>query len=98
MHALVRLAFYENLLINGQESCVCCPHERVSTLHLRRPIRASGGLRTSLVYISKPAVVLRFEEEAISLSQFQPTGFVSFVTISVPMSLFQGHVACQNLP
>ena len=96
VRALVRLAFYENLLVNGQESCVCCSHWRVSTLHLRGPIRASGGLRTSLIWISKPAVVLRIEEEAISLSQFQPIGFVSFVTISVPMSLFQGHVACQN--
>ena len=26
VHALVRLAFYENFLVNGQESYVCCPH------------------------------------------------------------------------
>ena len=97
VHALVRMAFYENLLVSWQESCVCCPHQRVCTLHLRGPVRASGGLRTSLVWISKPAVLLRIEEEAISLSQFQPSVFVSFVAIFVSMSLFQGHDACQNL-
>ena len=35
---------------------------------------------------------------SLLLSQFQPV-FVSFVLISTsPLSLFQGHVVCQNLP
>ena len=34
--------------------------------HLRGPLRASGGLRTSLVWMSKP-LVSRIEEESISL-------------------------------
>ena len=43
-------------------------HNR-DTVPLGGPLRASGGLRTSLVWISKP-VVSRIEEEAISLSVF----------------------------
>ena len=43
-------------------------HNR-DTVPLRGPLRASGGLRKSLVWISKP-VVSRIEEEAISLSVF----------------------------
>ena len=35
---------------------------------------------------------------SLLLSQFQPI-FVSFVAISTsPLSLFQGHIVCQNLP
>ena len=43
-------------------------HSR-DTVPLRGPLRAPGGLRTSLVWISKP-VVPRIEGEAISLSVF----------------------------
>ena len=43
-------------------------HNR-DTVPLRSPLRASGGWRTSLYWISKP-VVSRIEGEAISLSVF----------------------------
>ena len=59
---------------NAWERCVPLPSQpefpeflsqygKRPVLHLRGPIRASGGLRTSLVWISKP-VVSGIEEEA----------------------------------
>ena len=79
----------------NQESTEWNPDSNLSWIPLNE-VLGLVGLRMSLVWISKPV----FEEEAMSLSIFVLVSSHVCVVCRhfwCPVSLFQGHVACQKL-
>ena len=86
----------------------CMGKSRFGSWKVWRLTQASGGLRMSQVWnILKPFVSCIFEEKGMSLSGFfycicsfvwSTHLFVIGCYFCCLMSLFQGHIACRNLP